>query len=295
MTYFGWPQAHEDDAERALRAGLEIVEAVKAVEARSPLQVRIGVATGPVVVGETGSGDASVPKLAVGETPNLAARLQGLAQADDIVIAAATRRLVGGAFDLEDLGAHALKGIVEAVRGWRVVGVAATAGRFEAAHGAHLTPLFGRDEETALLLRRWRQAADGEGQVVMLSGEPGIGKSRLIEAVIEASRGQDYTLLRYQSSPYHVNTPYHPVIERFERESGIARDDQPAERLDKLERQLAHFGDRQAEVVPLIAALLSISLAGRYPALELTPQEQRDRTTDLSSASCSNRWRCGPR
>ena len=134
---------------------------MKAVEARSPLQVRIGVATGPVVVGETGSGDASVPKLAVGETPNLAARLQGLAQADDIVIAAATRRLVGGAFDLEDLGAHALKGIVEAVRGWRVVGVAATAGRFEAAHGAHLTPLFGRDEETALLLRRWRQAADG--------------------------------------------------------------------------------------------------------------------------------------
>ena len=294
MTYFGWPQAHEDDAERAVRAGLEIVEAVKAVEAPRPLAVRIGVATGPVVVGETGAGDASVPKLAVGETPNLAARLQGLAQADDIVIAAATRRLVGGAFDLEDLGAHALKGIVEAVRGWRVVGVAATEGRFEAAHGARLTPLIGRNEESVLLLRRWRQAADGEGQVVMLSGEPGIGKSRLIEAVIDASCGQDYTLLRYQSSPYHANTPYYPVIERFERDSGIARDDQPAQRLDKLERQLAHFGDRLAEVVPLVAALLSIPLAGRYPALELTPQEQRDRTTDLLLESVALRAKVMP-
>ncbi|MCZ6588465.1 MAG: AAA family ATPase [Alphaproteobacteria bacterium] len=294
MTYFGWPQAHEDDAERAVRAALEITEAVKRVTAPEPLAVRIGIATGAVVVGETGAGDASVPKLAVGETPNLAARLQGLAHADDIVIAAATRRLVGGAFGLEDLGAHALKGIVEAVRGWRVVGVVATAGRFEAAHGAHLTPLIGRDEETALLLRRWRQAAGGEGQVVMLSGEPGIGKSRLIEAVIDASHGQEYTLLRYQCSPYHVNTPYYPVIERFERESGIARDDQSAQKLDKLESQLAHFGDRLGEVVPLIAALLSIPLAGRYPALELTPQEQRDRTTDLLLESVALRAKAMP-
>jgi class 3 adenylate cyclase len=169
MVYLGWPRAHEDDAERAIRAGLEIVDAVKNVQGPAPLLVRIGIATGAVVVGETAAGDASVPKAAVGETPNRAARLQGLAGADEIMISPTTRRLAGGAFEYADLGEHTLKVIVEPVRVWRVAGVAAGEGRFEAVHGdAQLTPLVGRDEEIALLLRRWRQAAEGEGQVVLL-------------------------------------------------------------------------------------------------------------------------------
>ena len=144
MTYFGWPQAHEDDAERAVRAGLEIIDAVKDVEAPAPLAVRVGIATGPVVVGETGAGDASVPKLAVGETPNLAARIQGLARADEVVIGPSTRRLVGETFDLDDLGEQALKGIVDPITAWRATAIAVTEGRFEA-HHQHLTPLVGRD------------------------------------------------------------------------------------------------------------------------------------------------------
>jgi class 3 adenylate cyclase len=177
LIYFGWPTAHEDDAERAVRAALEIVPAVKQASSAENLSVRIGIATGPVVVGETaGVGDQS--KLAVGSTPNLAARLQGLAVADHIVIAASTRRLVGSAFELTDLGEHDLKGIAEPVRAWRVERPLAAESRFDASRGASaLTPLVGREDEVGLLLRRWSLTRDGEGQVVLLSGEPGIGKS----------------------------------------------------------------------------------------------------------------------
>ncbi|MCZ6893042.1 MAG: hypothetical protein O7H40_03210, partial [Gammaproteobacteria bacterium] len=167
MVYFGWPQAHEDDAERALQTSIELIEAIKGMDAPEPLQVRIGIATGPVVVGETGAGDASVPKAAVGETPNVAARLQGLAGPDEIVIAPTTHTLAGGAFDYDDLGEQTLKGIVEPLRAWRVVSESAAEGRFEARTTGGLTPLVGREIEIALLLERWDQAKDGEGQVVL--------------------------------------------------------------------------------------------------------------------------------
>jgi class 3 adenylate cyclase/predicted ATPase len=277
MTYFGWPVAHEDDAERAVRAGLEIIEAVKQVAAPAPLRVRIGMATGSVVVGETGAGDASVPKLAVGETPNLAARVQGLAQADCIVIADSTRRLLGSTFELSDLGAHTLKGIAEPVRAWVATGVATTEGRFDA-HADQLTPFIGRDEELSLVLRGWAQARDGEGHVVLLSGEPGIGKSRLIQALKERVADQPHIRLRYQCSPYHINTALYPVIEQLERAAGFSRTDSTADKLAKLEALLGQGEADVATVLPLFAALLSLDASERYPALTMSPQQQKEET-----------------
>src|SRR6185312_6413654 len=205
LTYFGWPAAHEDDAERAVRAALEIVETVRRASTTEALSVRLGIATGHVVVGEAaGVGDQA--RLAVGSTPNLAARLQGLAAADQIVIAASTRRLIGNAFDLSDVGEHELKGIAEPVHAWRVERVAVTDSRFDAHHApAGLTPLVGREGEVDLLLHRWSQAQDGEGQVVLLGGEPGIGKSRILSVLRERLEAQGVLALRFQCSPYYVN------------------------------------------------------------------------------------------
>jgi hypothetical protein len=200
--------------------------------------VRIGIATGAVVVGETGAGDASVPKLAVGETPNMAARLQGLAGADEVVIGPSTRRLVGETFELDDLGNRALKGIVEPVRPHRVTGIAVTEGRFEAQH-QHLTPLVGREAEMAMVMARWGQACAGEGQLIVLSGEPGIGKSRITQALRECLADEPHTRLRYQCSPYRTNSALHPVIEQLERAAGFARDDTPDQKLDNLEALIA--------------------------------------------------------
>jgi class 3 adenylate cyclase/tetratricopeptide (TPR) repeat protein len=278
MTYFGWPTAHEDDAERAVRAGIEIVEAVKSVVAPAPLRVRIGIASGPVVVGETGAGDASVPKLAVGETPNLAARMEGLAGADEIVISASTRRLVGSAFDLSDLGAHALKGFAEPVHAWRVTRIAATDGRFEAVRGARFTPFVGREAELALLRDRWEQARDREGQVVLLSGEPGIGKSRVTQILRERVSADLHTQLRYQCSPYHTSSALYPVIEQFQRMAGFDASDPPPAKLDKMEARLREAGDDISAVAPLFAALLSIDASGRYPPSSLPPQAQKEAT-----------------
>jgi len=279
MVYFGWPGAHEDDAERALRAGLELVSGVKGIKTSSQLQVRIGIATGPVVVGETGAGDASVPKLAVGETPNLAARLQGLANADHIVIGPSTRRLVGAAFDCQDLGSHTLKGIVEPVQAWRVLGLSLAEGRFEASHAGGLTSLVARDEELALLLRRWEQAKEGEGQVVLLSGEPGIGKSRIVRALRERIASQPHTRLRYQCSAFHTNSTLHAVIEHFERAAGFEREDSAESKLDKLEALLREGETDMTASAALIAALLSLP-TDRYPPLNLSPQKQKERTLE---------------
>jgi class 3 adenylate cyclase/tetratricopeptide (TPR) repeat protein len=280
MVYFGWPRAHEDDAERAVRCALEIVGAVKAVPARSPLRVRIGIASGPVVVGETGEGDASVPKVAVGETPNIAARMQGLASEDEIVIAPSTHRLAASAFDYDDLGEHALKGVVGPVRAWRVRGVGRAEDRFEAAHGGRtLTPLVGREEEVAMLQRRWRQAQAAEGQVLLMCGEPGIGKSRLTRVLRELVAGSSHALLQYQCSPFHQHSALYPAIEQLERAARFTREDAPEARLDKLEAVLAGSLEQKTRTAALFAALLSLPIH-RYPPLQLSPQKQKELTLE---------------
>src|SRR6516165_2249785 len=205
LVHFGYPSAHEDDAERAVRAGLELVIAVAALKSRAPLQTRIGIATGLVVVGELiGSGDAQ-ERTIVGKTPNLAARLQGLAEPNKVVICDSTRRLLGNLFELEDLGARDLKGIAGPARAWTVRRASSVESRFEALHARGLTALIGREEESELLWRRWCKATTGEGQVVLLSGEPGIGKSRLTAALLERVASEPHTHLRYFCSPHHIN------------------------------------------------------------------------------------------
>ncbi len=278
LTYFGWPTAHEEDAERAVRAALEIVQTVKRASSTEDLSVRIGIATGPVVVGEpAGVGDQS--KLAVGSTPNLAARLQGLATAEQIVIAASTRRLVGSAFELSDLGEHDLKGIAEPVHGWRVNRALLTESRFDANRGSGaLTPLVGRDEELDLMLRQWSQAKDGEGQVVLLSGEPGIGKSRILSALRERLETQGVQALRFQCSPYYVNSAFWPIIDDFERTLKFARDEAAESKLDKLEALIVgHYGRPLADV-RFVATILSIPYEARYGERPTTPQRHKDET-----------------
>ena len=277
MTYFGWPRAHEDDAQRAIRAALEIIEAVDGLDTPVDLSIRIGVATGPVVVGDSRGDDRDDAKLAVGETPNLAARIQGAAAADTVLIADATRRLLGGTFELDDLGSPDLKGIDPATTVYRVIGETVAESRFEAAHAAGMTPFVGRQTETTLLAERWSQAKDGEGQVVLLCGEPGIGKSRITQELRERLAGEPHTRLRYQCSPYHANSAFHPIIEQLQRAAGFARDDTPETKLDKLERVLAQATNTVAAVAPLVAAMLSLPIA-RYPPLNLPPQKQKENT-----------------
>ena len=282
MIYFGWPRAHEDDAERAVRASLDIIQVVKQVAAPEPLRVRIGIATGPVVVGDTRAGDASESRIAVGETPSLAARLQGLAGADEIVVAPTTHRLLGGAFEYADLGHRSLKGIVEPVQAWQVLRAGLSEGRFDAAHvDAGLTPLVGREEELALLLRRWQDAKGAEGHVVLLSGEPGIGKSRVARALCERIKGDRYIRIGFQCSPFNTQSALSPVIEQLERSAGFTRDDGTDHRLDKLDALLAASLDpeRVPAVAPLLATLLSLP-AGRYASLNLSPQKQKEKTLD---------------
>ena len=278
LTYFGWPKAHEEDAERALRAGLEIVHAVKGASSTEPLSVRIGIATGPVVVGEqAGVGDQS--KLAIGSTPNLAARLQGLASADQIVIASSTRRLVGNSFDLADLGEHDLKGIAEPVHPWRVLAVSAAASRFEAAHGeAGLTPLVGREQEIDLLLERWAVAQGGEGQVVLLSGEPGIGKSRTLSTLRERLEAQGAQAMRFQCSPYHVNSAFYPSVDYFERTLKFTREEMLESKLDKLEALIVGQYGLPLRDVRFLASMLSMPYEQRYGMLTFTPQKYKDET-----------------
>jgi class 3 adenylate cyclase/tetratricopeptide (TPR) repeat protein len=280
LAYFGWPRAHEDDAERAVRAGLELAATVArlAPRAGAVLQVRVGVATGLVVVGDLAGEGAAREEAVVGETPNLAARLQTLAEPGSVVIAPGSRRLLGGLFDLADLGAQNLKGFAAPLRTWRVLGPSHIEDRFEVREAAGLTPLVGREGELTLLLRRWEQAKDGEGQVVLLSGEPGIGKSRLVRAVRERLRDEPHTPLTHLCSPFHQTSALHPVIGLLERAAGFARDDPPGRRLQKLEALLGLGTEDVAAVAPLIAALLAIPAGDRYPAIDLTPQQQKEKT-----------------
>ncbi len=280
MAYFGWPLAHENDAERGVRAALEIVSAVKGVSAPEPLAVHVGVATGEVVVGgPSGPGDGDAG-LAVGETPNLAARLQGMAGTDEIFVAHSTRRLVGDVFDLIDLGALPLKGIGSS-RAWRVRAVRPAAGRFDAAHGgAPLSALVGREEELSLLLDSWGKARGGAGRAVLISGEPGIGKSRLTEVLRERISAEPHSTLRYQCSPFHRNAALYPIVAHLELAAGFAREDTPQQELDKLERLLAGGEAQRAEAAPLLAALLSLP-AERYSPLELSAQSRKERTLEV--------------
>jgi class 3 adenylate cyclase len=225
LVYFGYPQAHEDDAERAVRAGLELVSSVSALKSSSPLQTRVGIATGLVVVGDlVGSGEAQERGI-VGETPNRAARLQGLAEPNSVVIAENTRKLLGNLFELQDLGARDLKGVAGPVRAFAALRASSVESRFEAQHETSLTPLVGRDEELELLLRRWRQAVGGEGRVVLLSGEPGIGKSRLTVSLEEQLQTEQHTSLRYFCSPLHTDSTLYPFISQLQRAAEFERSD----------------------------------------------------------------------
>jgi len=280
LVYFGYPFAHEDDAERSVRAGLDIIAAVARLETRAsePLAVRIGIASGVVVIGDLSRECALRERAVVGETPNLAARLQALAEPGMIVVAASTRRLLGDLFRLRDLGRHEVKGISEPVAAWVIEGVSDSESRFEAVRAAGLTDLIGREDELDFVLERQCLAWKGEGQIVLISGEPGIGKSRLAAAVAERIAGKPHTRLRYQCSPYHTNSALHPFIAQLERAAGFKADDTSEQRLDKLEALLATGASQVQAVAPLFAALLSIPFGERYPPLVLSPTQQRRRT-----------------
>jgi class 3 adenylate cyclase/predicted ATPase len=279
IVYFGYPRAHEDDAERAVRAGLDMVAAIGRLETRAgaPLQARIGIATGPVVAGDVVGEGPAQEQAVVGETPNLAARLQDLAEPASVVVSAATRRLIGGLFMLRDLGPRELKGYDAPVRAWAVEGATPSDSRFEAVRAARLTSFVNRTAETAGLLELQRRAWQRAGQAVLLTGEAGIGKSRIAAWVADRLVAEPHTRLRYQCSPYHGNNALYPFIGQLEYASRFKPEDGTAKRLDKLEAMLAEWTPDVAAMAPLFASLLSIDSAGRYPPLGLSSGQQRRR------------------
>jgi class 3 adenylate cyclase len=277
LIYFGYPQAHEDDAERAVRAGLAIVDALSGVEIEQNLQARIGVATGLVVAGDMVGEGVLEQRAVLGETPNLAARLQALAEPNAVVIAPETHALVGETFEFVDLGRHTLKGFAEPVRAWRMIGTRATESRFEASRGTGHTGLVGRETEIAHLEERWRQAKAGVGQVVLVSGEAGIGKSRITQVLRERIAEEPHLRLRYQCSPYYTNSAAYPFIAQLEHAAHFDRDDDGDAKLDKLEALLTQSATGASQVVPLFAALLSLPV-DRYPPLKYSPERQKRET-----------------
>jgi class 3 adenylate cyclase/tetratricopeptide (TPR) repeat protein len=276
LIYFGYPHAHEDDAERAVRAGLQLVTAIGDTKTHAALQTRVGIATGLVVVGDLIGSGASQEQAIVGDTPNLAARLQGVAEPDSVVIAESTRKLVGNLFELKDLGPQELKGISGPARAWAALRPASVEGRFDAMHESGLTDLVGREEELDLLMRRWSKAKSGEGQVVLLSGEAGIGKSRLTAALLERLAIETHTRLRYFCSPQHTDSALHPIMSQMERAAGVGHDDTAQAKLDKLDSLLKRSSTPSRDAA-LFAEMLSVPNDGRYPLLELAPQQRRQR------------------
>jgi class 3 adenylate cyclase/predicted ATPase len=278
LAYFGWPVAHEDAAERAVRAGLALCAAVARLTAPGGLALaaRAGIATGLVVVGELVGKEEAQERAVVGETPNLAARLQAAAPPGAVIIAQGTQRLLGRLFDLGELPPLALKGIASQQRAWRVLGEGSVEGRFEALHAESVGALVGRDQELGLLLDRWRLAKSGEGQVAVLSGEPGIGKSRIVRALGDSLRSEEPTTLRYFCSPQHTGTPFWPIISQLERAAGFTVEDTPGRRLEKLEALL--LPTESGDGVRLLGDLLSTAVDGRGPLPELTPEEKKART-----------------
>lgn len=293
LAYFGYPQAHEHDAERAVRSGLAVTDRMSKLETRVSLKARVGIATGLVVVGDlVGAGDAQ-ERGVIGETPNLAARLQGLAEPNAVLISEATRNLVGKFFEYRNLGAVEIRGFDDPVPVWQVLQPSRVESRFEALRGEASAPLVGRDEELDLLLRRWAQARSGEGQVVLLSGEPGIGKSRLVATLQERLRTEPHTGLRYFCSPYHQGSPLYPFRVQLERAAGLAREDTRNAKLAKL-GALLRFAEEHAEIEALFADLLDIPAGDRYPALPSDPQRRRELTLQALLGQLQALARQGP-
>jgi class 3 adenylate cyclase/predicted ATPase len=281
MALFGYPRAHEDDAERAIHSALRIMRSLHSSDAtdKAHLQARVGIATGFVVVGEDGQAPLTKEKTVVGEAPNFAAHLQATSEPNVILISDATRRLVGDNFRFEQLRLNQLKGGEGPVTAWRVIGDKAAASRFEA-HAGNLTSFVGRDQEVGLLADRWQQANQGEGQVVLLSGEAGIGKSRIVETFRQRLSKEPHVTLLYQCSPYHINSPLHPMIGQIERTAGIDPDDSPTAKLDKLEGLLRQTSARPDDLVPLFASLLMIPLGSRYPPPDPDLERRKKRTLE---------------
>ena len=287
LVYFGYPQAHEDDAERAVRAGLAIMRSMAELNAEVGrrhevvLAVRVGVATGLVVVGDIVGEGAAEEAAVVGETPNLAARLQGMAEPNQVVVASVTRQLLQALFEYEDLGTHELKGIAQPVQVWRVVREGDIDSPYEAKRVGGRLPLVGRQEELGLLVRSWEAAKERRGQVVLIQGEAGIGKSRLLEALREHVPEEDYVWVAARCSPFHTNSALYPVIEHMKRVMSWKPEDDVEARLEKLEGALRTQSLPLEEVVPLYAELMSLPLPEeRYPALQMTPQQKREATFD---------------
>ena len=284
LTYFGYPRAHEDDAERAVRASLDVVDVTDNLNADTnwgenvELAVRVGIATGPVIVGDLIGEGASQERAAVGETPNLAARLQAEAKPQSVVVAPATHRLTEGLFSYESLGDRELKGIAEPTEIWRVVGDRSIESRFQATHPHDLTPLIGRDEELQMMHRRWTRTLDGEGEVVLLAGESGIGKSRLTEALRVEAASDPHVWIRYQCSPHHINSPFYPLIAQIRHAAGLTQASGPADAFDQLERLIGGATDVLEDDLPLLANLLSVPVLSRYREPEMDPQARKTRT-----------------
>jgi class 3 adenylate cyclase len=293
LVYFGYPQAHEDDPERAVRAGLALVEAIERIRSPKPLQARLGIATG-LVVGDLIPSDDGHERSVVGTTPNLAARLQAAASPSAVIIAQSTRHLVGSLFEFRDLGAVQAKGFDAPVPAWEVLRERSVESRFEAFHRATLAPLIGRAEELDLLVRRWERAKAGEGQVVLLSAEPGVGKSRLAAAVQERLQSETQTQLRYFSSPHHQDSLLHPIISQLERAAGFNREDTPETKLDKLEA-LLRAAPTAPEDVSLLAELLSLP-TDRYPCDADAPSQKRAyvKGPDAATGASVSTLSCAP-
>jgi class 3 adenylate cyclase/predicted ATPase len=278
MSFFGWPYAHEDDAVRAVHAALEIVSGVTKISGPVTLACRVGISSGPVLVGETASSTASWSMDAVGETPNIAARLQTLAAIDTVLISESTRRLVSAVFDLEDLGLQELKGVAEAIHVYRVLAAKSAGSRFEAAHSGSLTPLIGRSSELSLLLDRWKKVKESDGQVILLSGIPGVGKSRLLHELKSHIQREPHILLHHQCSPYHSQSAFFPVIEQIEKAARLTARDADADKIAKIKAYLPPSANNSVEPVLLIANLLSVSTESHHELSELTPQQIKNRT-----------------
>ena len=280
LAYFGYPLAHEDDAEQATRAGLALVDAVANLKTdiAAELQVRVGIATGMVVVGDLTGEGAAREQGVIGETPNLAARLQALAEPGTVLISESTHRLTVGHFEYRNLGPVALKGWAEPIPAWQVLGASGVESRFEGQHKTRLTPLIGRDEEFELLLRRWQLAKRGNGCVVVLTGEPGIGKSHIALALEERLQSEPHITLRHFCSAHHTNSALYPFIRQLERASRFERGDSPTGKFAKLEALLMRSGADADRVVAPLASLLSLPLSDRYHVPEMSPQKRKEMT-----------------